>query len=567
MKLLPFKVVLTLTSLAAVAVVVVSVPQAYDILSLGDEEKGTRNIYRVPDDERQIPIADRSAPPPREMTERPKRSLAFKRENGLIPSLVKANNGDKTPNKATLKHTSSYIAITTQKDITTVLPRNLQQAAAPEGSGFFGTLQGSSFFTRSSLFRSSSIDLEPKRQKNGQEVDGLTFITTVLQPTVIPAIDEDYQLFGKCTVTNGQTLTSIKAHSCFYDVCLGGTDNCLNVYAGGTFRFSPFPQASGRGVFANSQNNGFLDPIADDAPDEDEDRVRRDLQNQVRGGNVTPVEGLESVLGGSEDGFSVKALRSALPPSFPGFCIGGTGIFVGITCSFEIITIAQRTIFPVSLETTAPTASPTETDEPTLNNVERELLRNLGNQEEENDKEGAVTATTKATTNNKDGPPATTNYDDDNESQRLDGSGAVQRRMDGKVGDSCMTNASCNADLFCGNFDEGCSTCPFDLCLVFTGVIKINCELVCPPPTKNPTANPTKIPTANPTKNPTSNPTTAKPTNNPTTAKPTSGARAGEDPDTNNGVIVQKIFISSNQRLPLGPRAVAGPEPTITKAT
>jgi hypothetical protein len=62
-------------------------------------------------------------------------------------------------------------------------------------------------------------------------------------------------------------------------------------------------------------------------------------------------------------------------------------------------------------------------------------------------------------------------------------------------------------------------------------------------------------------------PPTPTPTTGPTTAKPTSEARAREDTDGNNGVIVQKIFISSSQRLPLGPRAIAGPDPTITKAS
>jgi hypothetical protein len=763
-----------------------------EIISLGDPSKGKRTLYRTPDSERRFPIEDPSARPPK----RRKATDLFSSVHFGSVMKIKANNEDMIPNEVGLNNVRSFTAITLPEDYSFVSPPNLQQKTAPEGNEFLNTLQGSYVCQSASLYRPSSVELEPQRQKNSQNVEGLGFTTTVLQPTVIPAKDEDFQLYSKCTVTDGTTLTSIKAHSCFYDICLGGTGNCLNVYAGGSFNFSPIPQANGRAIFANSQNNGFLDPTAGQQPNENEgpfnDRRDRDLQNQARGsGKITPVAGLEAVLGGTEDSFSIKDLRSALPPSFPGFCIGGTGRFEGIMCSVEIITIAQRSIIPISLETSAPTASPTETDEPTqqFNDFDRERRRNLfardvvygtkkkneptqqfnvggfaamksrnGGERRRNlfardvvygtkkknadDDEGnnakmlvddaaaAAAAASKDAQKERgevDGgsPAAATAGVNDVNGWRHEGNGRrlqftgisctdnsacegglnfctdIAPISDGGVGDecvsciggsctnelinttscldscerSCSTDEDCNANEFCpedgprdfpvcvgcgvlelsgqtcqelfeGTFDilscqfacestpsppstgisctdnfacedgrnfctdvsvfggvgSECVSCFFgnercDLDFINQSACSDSCERPC---STNEDCNAVGFcPEDSPREFPVcvgcgvledfedqtceelyegddiqkcqacgeTTPPTPTPTTGPTTAKPTSEARAREDTDGNNGVIVQKIFISSSQRLPLGPRAIAGPDPTITKAS
>lgn len=212
----------------------------------------------------------------------------------------------------------------------------------------------------------------------------MVFRTTDLQPKYIPAINEDFQLLGKCTVTNAKTLSAINSHSCFYDVCLGSTSDCLNVYAGGSYQFSPFLQSSAYGIMANNQNNGFADPTDSDLPNvniesEDEEPGRRNLQNINSGPKIEFQESVKKLVD-LNSGLGMPALRAALPPSFPGFCIGGTGRFAGVKCSMEVVTVAQRTAFPHSLETGAPTAAPTETDEPT--NPPRRDLQEDEQQEE-----------------------------------------------------------------------------------------------------------------------------------------------------------------------------------------
>ena len=65
-------------------------------------------------------------------------------------------------------------------------------------------------------------------------------------------------------------------------------------------------------------------------------------------------------------------------------CIGGTGRYHGIKCSFDLITVAQRSVFPRTFDTSEPTSSPTLTDEPTDN---RNDNRDLSQEEEEENRE------------------------------------------------------------------------------------------------------------------------------------------------------------------------------------
>jgi len=244
-------------------------------------------------------------------------------------------------------HTRSYTVVTAPKDVTFVLPPNVQKKQ---------TLQGSYFTTFGGVFRSSSIELVPTEQVNtfSQNVNSpKTFVTNVLQPASNPEIDEDFTFAGKCTVTNGISITTILSHSCFYDLCVGKPTDCVNIYAGTKFEFRPLQQSNANGIATNIQNNGLLDPKG-----KFEDGIPKDRKLQNQPGR--PVRTFNRLESNSVAGFSIVNGRSALPPSFPGFCIGGIGRFAGIDCNFELITVAQRTINPTTIETVAPTGAPVE---------------------------------------------------------------------------------------------------------------------------------------------------------------------------------------------------------------
>jgi len=94
---------------------------------------------------------------------------------------------------------------------------------------------------------------------------------------------KNYFFNGECTTVAGFGASQILAHSCFYNLCLGGLgEDCVNIYAGGGYIFDPFKVLS---------------------PGEE------------------PI----------------------IPPSFPGAVIGGTGKYQGIKGTAQIVTITTRT--------------------------------------------------------------------------------------------------------------------------------------------------------------------------------------------------------------------------------
>ncbi|OEU18201.1 hypothetical protein FRACYDRAFT_236472 [Fragilariopsis cylindrus CCMP1102] len=261
--------------------------------------------------------------------------------------------------------TRAFTVITSPKDITFVSPPNLQDSQ---------TLQGSYIITYGGVYRSSSVELVPTELFSVEGTGVMTRSQITLQPKTTPAIDEDFTLGGKCTTTNGKTLTGIISHSCFYDLCLGSPTDCINIYAGGRFNFSPIQGERSRAIFVNTENNGFLDPESEAGPD-----PKRKLQNQDSADRPVKIVSV-----GSNFVWAPQGSRAALPPSFPGFGFGGTGRYQGIKCNFDLITVAQRSFFPRVITTESPTASPTLTDEPTVNRNRRDLSQEDEQQEEEN---------------------------------------------------------------------------------------------------------------------------------------------------------------------------------------
>jgi len=258
--------------------------------------------------------------------------------------------------------TRSYTVVTAPEDITFINPPNFQGAQ---------TLQGSYFITHGGVFRSSSVELVPTFQRQFPNADSYVF--EVLQPKTVPEVDDDFTFGGKCTTTNGKTITTIQSHSCWYDLCLGKPTDCVNIYAGTRFEFRPIPDFKNFNLLKNIQNNGLLNPeqgFSDDPP-------FRNLQNQ---GQKFGVSLQDDIVPSFEFGIATGG-RAALPPSFPGFCIGGIGRFAGIKCSFDLITVAQRSQFAQSYETESPTSSPT------FEQIGRDLSQEEEGKEEEKEEE------------------------------------------------------------------------------------------------------------------------------------------------------------------------------------
>ena len=229
------------------------------------------------------------------------------------------------------------------------------------------TIQGSYFISFAGVFRTSSIELVPTIIGIGDLLfDDDSQDQLVLQPKTIPSIDDDFTFGGKCTTTNGKTLTQIISHSCFYDLCLGSPTDCVNIYAGTRFNFSPIKIESNRGYFVGLQNNGNLNPEEGVSRDDDSDRslqtnskkegifrnrgrslqsnskkrvVRGDItKNEAPVSNTTPQTNSPGNMAGSRklqnqlvvpfrgknfqrfDGSALaKNGRFPLPPSFPGY--------------------------------------------------------------------------------------------------------------------------------------------------------------------------------------------------------------------------------------------------------
>jgi hypothetical protein len=160
---------------------------------------------------------------------------------------------------------------------------------------------GSVFFTSGPVFNDKDIELIKVIGNNGGGVQpivkGQSNNNSNFQK-INNFATNGYTLTGKCTVTdseqnNGNDAnppSAIKAHSCFYDLCLGPEGDfpfipdCINIYAGSPFDLNPFATTS----------NG----------------------------------------------------NSVLAPPFPGFIIGGSGKFRSITGSVEIVTVSGTTPSP-----------------------------------------------------------------------------------------------------------------------------------------------------------------------------------------------------------------------------
>jgi len=181
---------------------------------------------------------------------------------------------------------ASEYTIVTSKTNFQVNFKRLPKIANAGNPGNPNFVLGSSIIQSGNVFRPNSVNL----------VQVLENFAGGVQPETTPDLNSAFTFNGECVATAGKGFAEIEAHTCVFNLCLRGSQNCIFLYAGTTFKFNSAPVISVEpGTFGNNitKNDFFFS------------------------GNANP-----------------------LPPSFPGVIIGGVNDFIGITGNFELITVA-----------------------------------------------------------------------------------------------------------------------------------------------------------------------------------------------------------------------------------
>jgi hypothetical protein len=229
-------------------------------------------------------------------------------------SLSKLNNDD-------LPFTRGYLAITPSEKFLTIFssqndadenPNSILGASEVQAGGVYDPadikiVNRPDGFQREEGRQESIIPGNfPLREINFPE-NGQLFAGNA-QPKFVPDSDPGFQYNGQCIVTEGNGLSAITAHSCVFNLCLGGGGfNCLGLYSGTAFVFDPFDLPS---VF----------------------RVRDDV--------LVKTTSPQQFVG---DQISTNRKAPLLPPSFPFIILGGTGAFKGAKGTVDVTTITGRT--------------------------------------------------------------------------------------------------------------------------------------------------------------------------------------------------------------------------------
>lgn len=170
---------------------------------------------------------------------------------------------------------------------------------------------GSAIIQSGNVFRPNSVNL----------VEVLGNFAGGVQPETTADINSAFTFNGECIATAGSGVAIIEAHTCVFNLCLRGSQNCIFLYAGTAFNFNAAPSLKLADATTETyEASGFFSPN---------------------------IEGIIE--------------QNPLPPSFPGVIIGGVNDFAGITGNFELITVAGTLAFikPAGgIETFSPTGSP-----------------------------------------------------------------------------------------------------------------------------------------------------------------------------------------------------------------
>jgi hypothetical protein len=219
---------------------------------------------------------------------------------------------------------SEYTIVTSKTNFQVNFKRlpNIANADNPGNPNF---VLGSSIIQSGNVFRPNSVNL----------VQVLENFAGGVQPETTPDLNSAFTFNGECVATAGKGFATIDAHTCVFNLCLRGSQNCIFLYAGTAFKFNSAPVIS--------------------------------VQPDTFGNNLF------------KNDFFSSGNKNPLPPSFPGVIIGGVNDFIGITGNFELITVAgtlpfdpvlrdgegKDSVVPdgvagnIAPETFAPTATPT----------------------------------------------------------------------------------------------------------------------------------------------------------------------------------------------------------------
>jgi len=151
---------------------------------------------------------------------------------------VIAQAPEPAPNDADLIYSRGYYTIISQDDFTTIIPT----IGTP---GFvLNDIIGTQQFQAGPILALESVKFDdegitPDDDNNDQLYAGNT------QPLFSPeSVDPTFFMDGGCTATDGNRIGNdiqqILAHSCVFNLCLGGGGfNCLALYCGTSFIFAP----------------------------------------------------------------------------------------------------------------------------------------------------------------------------------------------------------------------------------------------------------------------------------------------------------------------------------------
>lgn len=209
---------------------------------------------------------------------------------------------------------SEYTIVTAKANFAVNYKRFPSGSPSPGNKNF---VLGSAIIQSGNVFRPNSVNL----------VEVLGNFAGGVQPETTADINSAFTFNGECIATAGSSLAIIEAHTCVFNLCLRGSQNCIFLYAGTTFNFNAAPSLE-------IDETGL--PVA---------------------------SGFFATKEPSDTDFS-SVTQNPLPPSFPGVIIGGVNDFSGITGNFELITVAgtlafiPKTLTQLPFETFAPTTSP-----------------------------------------------------------------------------------------------------------------------------------------------------------------------------------------------------------------
>jgi hypothetical protein len=155
---------------------------------------------------------------------------------------------------------ASEYTIVTAKANFAVNYKRFSDATLAGNPGNKNFVLGSAIVQSGNVFRPNSVNL----------VEVLGNFAGGVQPETTADINSAFTFNGECIATAGSSLAVIEAHTCVFNLCLRGSQNCIFLYAGTTFNFNAAPSlqvdisgevVSSSGFFATQTPSGTNNPL------------------------------------------------------------------------------------------------------------------------------------------------------------------------------------------------------------------------------------------------------------------------------------------------------------------